>query len=147
MDYNSKGLMIIPAICFILVVVNLNRAIKDFFLDGFVIFVVTTLVFYKSNRNIVLSLAEGFLATILVKIITLQDPVGKMKENYEKFIILMPNSNSKISCNNMKKADLISKFGGDEEKLKYEMYIKGVPENIQITDENSPTIATYLELC
>jgi len=144
---HNKSLMIVPAISFVLVVSHLNPAIKDFFLDSFVIFIIATLVFYDSNKNIALSMAEGFLTTVFVKLITMQEAAKKIQETYEKFSILFPTTDSKVSCNVMTRSKLLAMYGNDEAKLRNEMYINGVPMNVDINDENAPKIGTYLEIC
>jgi hypothetical protein len=143
----SNSLVIFPAICFVLIVTNLNEAFKDFFLDGFVLFVIATLSFYSSHKNIALAMAEGFLLTILVKIITIQDPISGMTQGYERFKLLFPSTDSKVSCNKMTKAELLKFFDDDTNQLQHAMEIGGVPSNIGITNESAPVIGTYLNLC
>lgn len=147
-DYmHNKSFMIVPAISFVLVVSHLNPAIKDFFLDSFIIFVIATLVFYDSNKNIVLSMAEGFLTAVFVKLITMQDASKKIQETYEKFSILFSTTDSKVSCNVMTKSKLLAMYGNDEARLRNEMYTNGIPMNVDINDDNAPKIGTYLEIC
>jgi len=143
----SNTLAIFPAICFVLIVTNLNEAFKDFFLDGFVLFVIMTLSFYSAHKNIALAMAEGFLLTILVKIITIQDPISGMSQGYERFKLLLPSTDSKVSCNKMTKTDLLKFFEDDTDQLKHAMETGGVPSNITVTDETAPVIGTYLNLC
>lgn len=47
-------------------------------------------------------------------------------------------------CVDTKVSDLLELFSGDALALKKAMYNSGVPLQVQLTDENSPKIATYL---
>jgi len=123
-----------------LVINNLNQAIKDFFLSNFIVFSILLLAMYLRNRNLLVSFAGAFVATIVISIITMEDPMGRFQENFE---LIFPNTDSKLEFNETKKEDLVAKFGSEED-LKVAMKDSDVPENLFLNDENAPVIHTYL---
>lgn len=136
------GINVALACSLIAVVSDANRSIKDFLSSNFVIFVLVLLATFKDNRNdnILVSIATAFFAVVLVRIITLED-IEYLKESFK---LIYPGPSSSINCTNVKTADLLQAFEGDEFKLKRSMEESGVPFNLELNDLNAPEIATYL---
>jgi hypothetical protein len=139
MDRNLKSLidnvyLLITAI----VVSNLNKGIKDFFTSGIVMFMVFTLYNYQKNNNIMVSMATAFALVILVTLVTVDSSLMS-----EAFTIITPTSNTKLGCENIKLQDLLDKYK-TKEALQHAMFEALVPNNLYLTDENAPEIATYL---
>lgn len=122
------------------IISNFNPAIKDFFSGNFVVFITIALYMYQKNKNILVSLATAFFASIFVSILTMADPVARIAETFE---LIYPTTDTKPGCENIKVKDLISKFGS-EIKLKNAMTESGVPEDLFLIDRDAPQIATYL---
>lgn len=141
---NDDSLLIIPAVSFVLVVNHLNPAIKEFFTDAFVMFVILSLLYYRFSRNIAVSMAEAFVTVLAIQLVILQDPVHKVKETFK---LIFPTPDSKLTCNDMTASSLLSRYDNDRSALESDMLKYGVPGNIQVNDENAPVIATYLNLC
>lgn len=137
MNENINTLYFIVAVA---VISNFNPALKDFFSGNFVVFITVALYLYEKNKNILVSLATAFFASIFVSILTMTDPLTRIKETFE---LIYPNTDTKPGCENIKVSDLISKFG-NEHDLKKAMVESGVPENLFLVDRNAPQIATYL---
>jgi hypothetical protein len=137
----KQGLMISTFIISGVTISKLNPAVSDFFLSPFVIFLTITLYLYEKNKNILLSMATAFFFSVFVAVVTMEEPVVKLKES---FGIIYPNSNTHAGCVDIKISDLLAAFGGDETKLKTAMQQSSVPYNLTLTDVNSPEIATYL---
>lgn len=59
--------------------------------------------------------------------------------------MLGPDTDALNSCQNVKYADILALFGGDEEKLKAVLYWDaGCPQDILLNDNYAPVIMTYL---
>jgi hypothetical protein len=117
----------------------LMRAHPDiirFFSSNMVIFILVALYVGKTKSTQV-AIASGFFAAILATIVTNIDFLS------EPFELIYPGPNSSTNCLKLKKADLIKAFKSENE-LKTAMMESGVPGNIELNDENSPEIATYL---
>lgn len=140
----NENLLIFPAISLILIIEDLNPAIKSFFTNNFVLFVLFTLMFYRMSNNVVVSMAESFVSVIAVNIVTIKDPAKTVKEAFE---LIYPTTDSKLTCNEMTVKELLEHADNDEDKLKGMMIKAGVPGNIQVNDNNAPLIATYLQIC
>ena len=121
-----------------LVISNLNKGIKQFFLSGFVMFVTFALYNYQRNKNILLSLAISFAMTIFVTVITTDTSMIS-----EAFDVINPTSNTKIGCEMITIKDLVDKYGS-EDALKRAMFEALVPLNLTLDDRHAPEIATYL---
>ena len=122
------------------IISNFNPAIKDFFSGNFVVFITIALYMYEKNKNILVSLATAFFASIFVSILTMTDPLTRMKETFE---LIYPTTDTKPGCENIKVTDLVAKFGS-ENNLKNAMRESGVPEDLFLIDRDAPQIATYL---
>lgn len=120
------------------VISNLNKGIKQFFLSEFVMFTTFTLYNYQRNKNILLSLAVAFAMVIFVTVITTHKATLE-----EAFEIINPTSNTKIGCEKITMKDLLAKYG-TEDALKRAMFEALVPLNLTLTDRHAPEIATYL---
>ena len=125
----------------ILIVVNLNQNIKDFFLNNFVIFVVFAFCIYDKDHDLVRALVGSFLITVVVGVLMMDDPFNSMNEAFG--MLISPTSDSIAGCNNVKAADLISKFGSKEKVIDI-METIGVPYDLPLSDDNAPIIATYI---
>lgn len=121
-----------------IVIANLNKGIKQFFLSEFVMLTTFTLYNYNKNKNILLSIALAFFMVVAVTIITV-DPSNMS----EAFSIVSPDTNSILGCRGMRVQDLINKYGS-EEAVKAKMFEALVPFNLELNDRNAPEIATYL---
>ena len=132
--------LILTIILTVLVISNLNQAVKDFFLSNFIVFSILLFAMYLRNKNLLVSFAGAFVATIVIAIITMPDPMGSFQEHFE---LIFPNTDSKLEFNEIKAQDLVAKFGSEEELL-IAMKDSDTPENLQLNDSNAPVIATYL---
>lgn len=142
MDSNTKTYIHVIAIIVAGVVVSkLNPDIKEFFSSDLVVFIIVTLIAFETTKDIVASLAYATVATMLVKILTIEEMMNFLTEPFE---LLYPGPTSSSSCLNVKPSDLLDRFGGDSNLLKKEMTESGVPHNLYVSDANSPEIATYL---
>lgn len=142
MDSNTKTYINVIAIIVAGVVVSkLNPEIKEFFSSDLIVFIIVTLIAFENTKDIVASLAYATVATMLVKILTIEEMMNFLTEPFE---LLYPGPTSSASCLNVKSSDLLDRFGGDSNLLKKEMTESGVPQNLYISDVNAPEIATYL---
>ncbi len=121
-----------------IVISNLNKGIKQFFMSEFVMFTTFTLYNFQRNKNILLSLAVAFGMVLFVTMITTD-----MSMLAEAFDIINPTSNTKIGCEKITIKDLIDKYG-TEDALKRAMFEALVPLNLTLDDRHAPEIATYL---
>lgn len=137
----SKSVFVATAIVSAVAVTRLNPAVADFFQNPFIIFLVITLYMYKRNKNILVSMSTAFFFTVFVGVVTMPEPVQKIKE---AFGLIYPTTNVHPSCVKVTVADLRSAFNGNEEELKRAMDSSSVPYNLQLTDRDAPEIATYL---
>jgi hypothetical protein len=137
----NVGLDIITAIVATSVVVKANPAIRDFFTSGIVVFIVVTLAIFKQTKNIYMSLAGAFFATIIIQLIVEPEFIGMIKESFD---LIYPTPGSSPNCSKVTAADLQAKFGGNLNKLKEAMISSQVPLNTELNDLNSPLISTYL---
>lgn len=64
------------------------------------------------------------------------------KEGYQK--ILKPMTDVDVRCLDVKAAELIQLFDGDESAMRDAMIKTNVPGNLKVNDDNAPLIATYL---
>lgn len=121
-----------------IVISNLNKGIKQFFMSEFVMFTTFTLYNFQRNKNILLSLAVAFAMTLFVTTITTDTSMLS-----EAFEIINPTSNTKIGCEKITIKELVDKYGS-EDALKRAMYESLVPLNLTLDDRHAPEIATYL---
>jgi hypothetical protein len=96
---------------------------------------------FNRNKNLPVSFAGAFIASIVIMILTMDDPMLKAKETFE---LIFPTPDSSLKFNKITVKDLENKFGGKEALLKT-MAESDVPQNLDLTDYNAPEIATYLE--
>lgn len=120
------------------VISNLNKGIKQFFMSQFVMLTTFTLYNFQRNKNILLSIAVSFAMVIFVTMITADTHMLS-----EAFDIISPTSNTKIGCEKITIKDLVDKYGS-EDALKRAMFEALVPLNLTLDDLHAPEIATYL---
>lgn len=125
----------------VIVVCKLNPAVKDFFMNEFIVFSILLFVMYQSNQDLLVSFAGAFVATVVIAILTMDDPYKKIAET---FGLIKPDTDAAVKFHELKMKDLVEKAGG-EEKLKEKMMKAGVPHNVALVDENAPLMATYFE--
>lgn len=142
MDSNTKTYINVIAIIVAgVVVTKLNPDIKEFFSSDLIVFIIVTLIAFDNTKDIIASLAYATVATMLVKILTIEEMMNFLTEHFE---LLYPGPTSSSSCLNVKSSDLLDRFGGDSNLLKKEMSESGVPHNLYVSDTNAPEISTYL---
>lgn len=140
-EYVNQSVMILTVIISIVTINRLNPAVSDFFQSPFIIFLVITLYLYKRNKNILVAMSSAFFFTVFVGVVTMPDVMEKTRETFE---LIFPTPNTHPECVDIKIANLLEKFDGDEAKLKQAMDESSVPYNLSLSDENAPEIATYL---
>jgi hypothetical protein len=123
------------------VICKLNPAVKDFIMNEFIVFSILLFSMYMANKNLLVSFAGAFVATIVISILTLPDPYRSITETFK---LIMPDTNSAVKYDSITVQDLINKFGS-EEALRKVMSDSDIPPNVLIVDENAPKIASYLE--
>ena len=137
----NQSVMVAMSLVAATTVHKFNPAVTDFFQSPFIVFMVVTLYLYNRNKNILVSMATAFFCTVFVGILTMPEPLMKVRETFE---LIYPGTNSHASCANIQVKDLMDAFDGDETELKRAMDSSSVPYNLHLTDENAPEIATYL---
>lgn len=140
MNYNVITDYLAATIGVFIVSKHLNIDIQAFFLNGLVVFMVASLFVYKRSKNVFISVISALLISIVVSMITIDDPFGQISE---AFGVLIPSTDALSGCSNVKVTDLVSKFGS-ETVLKQAMVNANVPYNISLNDDNASIIATYL---
>lgn len=137
----NQSVMVAMALVAATTVHKFNPAVTDFIQSPFVVFMVITLYLYNRNKNVLVSMATAFFCTVLIGILTMPEPLVKVRETFE---LIYPGTNSHASCANIQIKDLLSAFDGDVIELKKAMDRSSVPYNLQLTDADAPVIATYL---
>jgi hypothetical protein len=101
-------------------------------------------VFRLAIISLLASLMMNSNAEIIISIVCAAIAIAVLQK-HESFD-LGPNTNVINQCHeNVKYADILAKFGGDEEKLKYVLhYSAHCPMNVEYNDNYSPLMATYL---
>ncbi len=133
--------LILSFVLTVLVISSLNQAVKDFFLNQFIVFSILLFAMFIRNKNLLVSFAGAFVATIVISIITMEDPLKSVRESFE---LIFPNTDSAVKFNKITVGDLVQKYG-EKDKLKQVMAESDVPFNLSLVDRDAPKIASYLE--
>ena len=137
----NQSVMVAMSLVAATTVHKFNPAVTDFFQSPFIVFMVITLYLYNRNKNVLVSMATAFFWTVFIGILTMVEPLEKVRETFE---LIYPGSDMHASCADIKLADLMGAFDGDEVELKTAMDKSSVPYNLSLSDADAPIIATYL---